>query len=51
MVDSKATKEHLVQQIVSNHQNTVAKVQLQVWDVAQQFADFKDKTVTYTLST
>ena len=51
MVDNKATEEHPVQQTVSNCQNTVAKVQLQVQEVAQQFADFKDKTVAYTLST
>ena len=50
MVDNKATEEHLVQQMVSNCQNTVAKVQLQVQEVAQKFTDFKDKSVAYTLS-
>ena len=51
MIDIKATEEHPIQQTVSNCQNTVAKVQLQVQEVAQQFVDFKDKTVVYTLST
>ena len=51
MVNGKATEEHPVQQMVINCQDTIAKVQLQVQDTAQQFVDFKDKTVAYTLLT
>ena len=51
MVDSKDSEEHPVQQTLTNCQSIASKVQLQVREITQQFEDFKDKTLSHTLST